>query len=140
MWLSNSLVSTFRHRTVSPLAALPFQRIFDGNPPMARSPRNASAVACAWQRPNLRGDLDGGGEGVRTPDPQTASLMLSQLSYAPILKRLHIHGPFGIICRGVRGRRTGGGGAEPGASGGPTAGAAHLVLHAAGFVAMIFHG
>ena len=37
----------------------------------------------------------GGGKGVRTPDPETASLVLSQLSYAPI-------GDFVILLNDIR--------------------------------------
>ena len=37
--------------------------------------------------PRLPVPVSGGAEGIRTPDPQTASLMLSQLSYSPNRKR-----------------------------------------------------
>ena len=55
-------------------------------PPLTRSPMAAFEVFTEDEAPQIVAGLResfGGAEGDRTPDPQTASLMLSQLSYSP---------------------------------------------------------
>src|SRR5581483_8990999 len=73
--------------------------------------------ATAKPSPELR-DENGGAEGARTPDPYTASVMLSQLSYcptccqtrtfqrAPLYQGTHVTSRCGEVMAGVCGNRT----------------------------------
>ena len=52
-----------------------------------------------------RGPVTGGGEGTRTPDPQNAILMLSQLSYTPQWPACDFKAPrerdAALLCNGI---------------------------------------
>ncbi len=67
---------------------------FVGQAQISYSPGSPSeAQVLIALRASGRRAKDGGGKGVRTPDPELAKLVLSQLSYAPKIKPATPQGP-----------------------------------------------
>ena len=58
----------------------------------AKKPAQVTRAGCSSHLPmrTLTVVRESGAEGARTPDPQNAILMLSQLSYSPIWPRLSV--------------------------------------------------